>query len=66
MGAMRWVLTVLILLIVLMTLVPWLTKFGLGRLPGDINFSIGRHKISIPLMSTLLVVVGCYLLGRLI
>jgi len=51
---------------VLMTLVPWLTKFGLGKLPGDINFSIGKHKFSIPLMSTLLIVVGCYLLGRLI
>jgi hypothetical protein len=49
-----------------MTVVPWLTKFGLGKLPGDINFSIGRHRISIPLMSTLLIVVACYLIGRLI
>jgi hypothetical protein len=63
---MRWVLTVLILLMVLMTVVPWLMKFGLGKLPGDINFSIGRHRISIPLMSTLLIVVACYLIGRLI
>ena len=63
---MRWILTILILLIVLMTSVPWLSKFGLGRLPGDINFQLGKRKVSIPLASTLLIFVACWLIGRLI
>lgn len=63
---MRWILTILIALMVLMTLVPWLSKFGLGRLPGDINFRLGKRHISIPLASTILIVLGAYLLGRLI
>ena len=59
---MRWIFTILIVLMVLMTAVPWLSKFGLGRLPGDINFMLGRRKISIPLASTLLIFIGACLL----
>ena len=51
---MRWILTILISLMVLMTAVPWLSKFGLGR------------RISIPLASTVLIVLGAYLIGRLL
>ena len=32
-----------------MTCVPWLSRFGLGRLPGDINFRVFGRRISIPL-----------------
>lgn len=51
---------------VLMTLVPWLSRFGLGRLPGDINFQFLGKRISIPIASTVLIVIGAYLIGRLI
>ena len=63
---MRWMLTILVALMVLLTVVPWLTRFGLGRLPGDINFTIGRRKVSIPLASTILVFLAIFLVGRLI
>lgn len=63
---MRWILTILISLMVLMTAVPWLSKFGLGRLPGDINFTVCGRRISIPLASTVLIVLGAYLIGRLL
>ena len=63
---MRWILTILISLMVLMTCIPWLSRFGLGRLPGDINFRLGKRKISIPLASTVLIVFGAYLIGRLV
>ncbi len=63
---MRWILTILILLMVLMTTVPWLSKFGLGQLPGDINFRIGKRRISIPLASTVLVFLACYLIARIL
>lgn len=51
---------------VLMTMVPWLSRFGLGKLPGDINFRLGKRRISIPLASTILIVLGAYLVGRLL
>lgn len=63
---MRWIFTILIVLMVLMTAVPWLSKFGLGRLPGDINFMLWRRKISIPLASTLLIFIGAWLIARIL
>lgn len=63
---MRWIFTILIVLMVLMTAVPWLSKFGLGRLSGDINFMLGRRKISIPLASTLLIFIGAWLVARIL
>ena len=34
---------------------PLLTRFGLGRLPGDVIVERGRFKIYIPLMTTILI-----------
>ncbi len=62
---MRWILTILISLMVLMTLVPWLSRFGLGRLPGDINFTILGRRICLPFASTVLIVLASFLIGRL-
>lgn len=52
---MRWVLVTFIAIIVLTSAVPWLQKFGLGRLPGDLNFRIFGKDIQIPLASTILI-----------
>jgi hypothetical protein len=38
---LKWLLTLIAALIVLKLCTPWLRKFGLGRLPGDITL---RHK----------------------
>ncbi len=53
-------------MMVLMTLVPWLSRFGLGRLPGDINFRIFGRRVQIPLASTLLVFMVFFLIGKLL
>lgn len=50
----------------LMTCVPWLARFGLGRLPGDINFRIFGRRISIPIASTLLIFLMFFLIGKLL
>lgn len=50
----RWVLTIFVALIVFSTLLPWLEKLGIGRLPGDVNFSLFGRKFSLPFASTLL------------
>ena len=34
---LKWLLAVAIALIVLTLLSPWLSKYGLGRLPGDLT-----------------------------
>jgi hypothetical protein len=39
---------------------------GLGRLPGDLNFSIFGWKIRLPFASTLVLTAVFLLLGRLI
>ena len=46
---------------VLMTCVPWLSRFGLGRLPGDINFRVFGRRISILLIFLLFFLIGKFL-----
>lgn len=62
---MRWFLSILVLLVVILTFIPTLQKWGLGRLPGDINFTLMGRRISIPLMSTILLACVVLLWGRL-
>jgi hypothetical protein len=33
---------------------PLLRRFGIGRLPGDFNFTLFGREISLPVMSTVL------------
>lgn len=63
---MRWLLTMFIALAVLTALQPWLRKLGIGRLPGDFNFRIGRREYSFPFASTLLMTALVFLIGRLL
>jgi hypothetical protein len=51
---LRWVLTIFIALIVFSALLPWLEKLGVGRLPGDIRFTLFGRKFFLPFASTLL------------
>ena len=61
----RWLLVIFIALILLSSLLPWLERIGLGRLPGDLNFSIFGWRIRLPFASTLLLTSICLLIGRL-
>ena len=64
--AMRFVLTLFLGLIVLAALQPWLQKLGIGRLPGDLRFRIGKREVLLPFASTLLLSVLVFLIGRLV
>lgn len=66
MPRMRWILTILIAQMVLFGALPWLRKFGLGRLPGDINFRMFGRLICIPLTSTILIFIVAFLIARVI
>lgn len=62
----RWLLTIFIALIVFTALLPWLEKLGVGRLPGDLRFTLFGRKISLPFASTLLLSLLVLAAGRLL
>ena len=63
---MRWVICIFVLLVVVLSFVPTLRRWGLGRLPGDIHFRILGYEIEIPLMSTVLLAVIVMVVARLL
>jgi hypothetical protein len=63
---MRFVVTLFVALIVLTALQPWLQRLGLGRLPGDLRFRLGKREVLLPFASTLLLTLVVFLIGRFI
>jgi hypothetical protein len=63
---LRFVITLFVALIVLAALQPWLQKLGVGRLPGDLRFRLGKREILLPFASTLLLTVLVFLIGKLL
>lgn len=62
----RWVLTIFIALVVFTAMLPWLEKLGVGRLPGDVRFTLFGRKFSLPFASTLLLSLIVVAIGRFI
>jgi hypothetical protein len=62
----RWVLTIFLALIVFSATLPWLEKLGIGRLPGDLRFTLFGRKFSLPFASTLLLSLAVVALGHLL
>ena len=64
----RWLIVLGVVLVVLGLLWPWLTKVGLGRLPGDIVVERDNFRLYIPITTSLLISVVLslilWLLGR--
>ncbi|HEY4541253.1 MAG TPA: DUF2905 domain-containing protein [Noviherbaspirillum sp.] len=60
----RWVLTIFIALVVFTAMLPWLEKLGIGKLPGDLRFTLFGRTISLPFASTLLLSAVVVLIGR--
>jgi hypothetical protein len=60
----RWVLTIFIGLIVFSALLPWLEKLGVGRLPGDVKFTLFGKTIFLPFASTILLSTVIFLVAR--
>jgi hypothetical protein len=54
-GAGRWLLVTGLVLVVLGLAWPWLSKLGLGRLPGDIVIERGQSRFHFPLMTSIVV-----------
>ncbi len=62
---LRWTLTIFIALILFSAILPWLEKLGVGRLPGDIRFTLFGRKVFLPFASTLVLSLLVLALGRL-
>lgn len=61
----RWLLTIFLALVIFGSLMPWLEKLGIGRLPGDLRFSLFGQKIFLPFASTVLLSLLALLISRL-
>lgn len=63
---LKWLLTLILALVMLTLCTPWLRRYGLGRLPGDITLRHkGRHYY-LPLTTTIVWSLVLTLLARLI
>jgi hypothetical protein len=62
----RWVFIVFLVLVLFSGLLPWLEKLGIGRLPGDIRFTLFGKQIFLPFASTILLTTVMFLVGRLL
>ena len=62
---LKWVVTLLVALAVLTALSPWLARFGLGRLPGDVTVRVKGRDVYLPFTTTILLSLALTLLSRL-
>jgi hypothetical protein len=62
----RWFLTIFIALLVFSAALPWLEKLGVGRLPGDVRFTLFGKTILLPFASTVLLSTVVFVVARLL
>ena len=62
----RWLFVIFLVLILFASALPWLEKLGIGRLPGDLRFSIFGKKIFLPFASTILISLMAFLVARFV
>lgn len=63
---LKWLLVTALALALFSGLRPWLSRLGIGRLPGDFNFTAFGRRWSIPLASTILLSLLAAGIARLI
>jgi hypothetical protein len=62
----RWLIILGVLLILVGVLWPWLTRLGLGRLPGDMVIERDNFRVYIPIATSIVVSVVLSLLLSLV
>jgi|GEM_PF-144949 len=63
---LRWLLVTFLALLLINWLLPFLARFGVGRLPGDLRFRLFGRECFVPLASTVLLTLVAGLLARLL
>ena len=63
---LKWLLTVLIVLVILSAVAPWFGRVGLGRLPGDLRIRLRGRMYYVPFASTVLLSLLVWALAKLL
>ncbi len=63
---LRWLLVTFLALLLINWLMPFLARFGIGRLPGDFRLKLFGRDCYVPLASTVLLTLVASLLARLV
>ncbi|MCY1554835.1 hypothetical protein D9M68_914440 [compost metagenome] len=61
---LRWTLTIFVALVIFSAMLPWLEKLGVGRLPGDVRFTLFGRTFFLPFASTVLLSLVVIVVGR--
>lgn len=62
----KWLLVLVVGIVVIALLSPWLSRFGLGRLPGDLVVKWRGRLVYLPITTTLLLSLLLTLVARVI
>jgi hypothetical protein len=63
---LKWLLVLVVGVVVIMLATPWLSRHGLGRLPGDLTFQWRGRRVYLPITTTILLSLLLTLAGRLV
>jgi len=62
---LKWLVIMVVALAVFTAVSPWLTRYGLGRLPGDVTVRFRGRSYYLPFSTTILLSLALTLLTRL-
>jgi hypothetical protein len=62
----KWIVTLVIALVVLTAISPWLSRYGLGKLPGDVMVRFRGRVYYLPFTTTIVLSLLLTLIMRLI
>ena len=63
---LKWLLVLVLGVLVITLLTPWLSRYGLGRLPGDITVRWRGRPVYLPITTTLLLSALLTLVARIV
>ena len=63
---LKWLVVLVVGIVVISAATPWLGRYGLGRLPGDITIRWRGRAVYLPITTTILLSLALTLLGRLV
>ncbi|HEX4763531.1 MAG TPA: DUF2905 domain-containing protein [Usitatibacter sp.] len=63
---LKWLLVIVVGIAVISLATPWLSRHGLGRLPGDITVRWRGRLVYLPITTTILLSLLLTLFGRLV
>ena len=62
----KWLLVIVVGIVIITIAAPWLSRHGLGRLPGDLRVRWKGRVVYLPITSTILLSLLLTLFGRLV